>query len=32
MDFSKRERLILLAGRYEGMDERLLAAEVDEEW
>jgi tRNA (guanine37-N1)-methyltransferase len=26
------ERLILLAGRYEGVDERLLAAEVDEEW
>jgi tRNA (guanine37-N1)-methyltransferase len=32
MDFSARERLILLAGRYEGMDERLLANEVDEEW
>ncbi len=26
------ERLILIAGRYEGVDERLLAAEVDEEW
>ena len=25
-------RLILLAGRYEGIDERLIAAEVDEEW
>jgi tRNA (guanine37-N1)-methyltransferase len=25
-------RLILLAGRYEGIDERLLDAEVDEEW
>jgi len=25
------ERLILLCGRYEGVDERLLAAEVDEE-
>jgi tRNA (guanine37-N1)-methyltransferase len=24
--------LILLAGRYEGVDERLLATEVDEEW
>jgi tRNA (guanine37-N1)-methyltransferase len=32
MEFAARERLILLAGRYEGMDERLLAAEVDEEW
>jgi tRNA (guanine37-N1)-methyltransferase len=27
-----RSGLILLAGRYEGVDERLLAAEVDEEW
>jgi len=26
-----RPRLILLCGRYEGVDERLLAAEVDEE-
>lgn len=26
-----RERLILLCGRYEGIDERLVAAEVDEE-
>lgn len=26
------ERLILLAGRYEGIDERLIEAEVDEEW
>ena len=25
-------RLILLAGRYEGIDERLIATEVDEEW
>ena len=29
---SKFPRLILLAGRYEGIDERLLAAHVDEEW
>ncbi len=29
---SARSGLILLAGRYEGVDERLLAAEVDEEW
>ncbi|MBA1147158.1 tRNA (guanosine(37)-N1)-methyltransferase TrmD [Ectothiorhodospiraceae bacterium WFHF3C12] len=27
-----RERLILLCGRYEGVDERLLNLEVDEEW
>lgn len=25
-------RLILVAGRYEGVDERVIAAEVDEEW
>lgn len=29
---AKREVLILLCGRYEGIDERLLDAEVDEEW
>jgi tRNA (guanine37-N1)-methyltransferase len=28
---AERERLILLAGRYEGIDERLIALEVDEE-
>lgn len=27
-----RPQLILLAGRYEGVDERLLESEVDEEW
>ncbi len=32
MELASRERLILLAGRYEGMDERVLADEVDEEW
>lgn len=32
MEMAVRPRLILLAGRYEGMDERVLAAEVDEEW
>lgn len=26
------ERLILIAGRYEGVDERLIETEVDEEW
>jgi len=30
-EFSVRDRLILLCGRYEGIDERLIAAEVDEE-
>jgi tRNA (guanine37-N1)-methyltransferase len=31
-ELSKRPRLILLAGRYEGVDERLVETEVDEEW
>ena len=30
-ELAGRERLILLCGRYEGVDERLLQAEVDEE-
>lgn len=30
--FSKVPRLILVAGRYEGVDERLIESEVDEEW
>jgi len=33
VDFSKQEEgLVLVAGRYEGIDERLLLLEVDEEW
>src|SRR4030067_3274038 len=32
LELSKREGMILLAGRYEGIDERLPEAEVDEEW
>lgn len=31
-ELAKRPRLILLAGRYEGVDERLIESEVDEEW
>ncbi len=31
-ELSRREGMILLAGRYEGIDERLLETEVDEEW
>jgi tRNA (guanine37-N1)-methyltransferase len=27
-----QQRLVLLCGRYEGIDERLLTLEVDEEW
>jgi tRNA (guanine37-N1)-methyltransferase len=30
-ELATRDRLILLCGRYEGVDERLIAAEVDEE-
>ena len=30
-ELAGQERLMLLCGRYEGVDERLLAAEVDEE-
>ncbi len=32
LELSHHPRLILLAGRYEGVDERLIEAEVDEEW
>jgi len=32
LELSRRDGLILLAGRYEGIDERLLETEVDEEW
>lgn len=29
---SENESLILVAGRYEGIDERVIDAEIDEEW
>lgn len=32
MELATRERLILVAGRYEGLDERIIETEVDEEW
>lgn len=32
IELSCRERLVLVCGRYEGIDERLISAEVDEEW
>ena len=32
VEFAKLPRLILVAGRYEGVDERLIEAEIDEEW
>lgn len=28
----ERQDLVLIAGRYEGIDERLLSLEIDEEW
>jgi tRNA (guanine37-N1)-methyltransferase len=31
-ELAQREGLILLAGRYEGVDERLIETAVDEEW
>jgi len=31
-NFSGQQSLILIAGRYEGIDERLIQLEVDEEW
>ena len=31
-EMSQREGLILLCGRYEGIDERVIELEVDEEW
>lgn len=31
-ELAKEERLILIAGRYEGVDERFIETHVDEEW
>jgi len=31
-DFLKKKAIILIAGRYEGIDERVLESEVNEEW
>ncbi|WP_043238691.1 tRNA (guanosine(37)-N1)-methyltransferase TrmD [Stutzerimonas azotifigens] len=31
-ELAKEEALILIAGRYEGIDERFIEAHVDEEW
>jgi tRNA (guanine37-N1)-methyltransferase len=31
-DLALRPRMILVAGRYEGIDERLVDLEIDEEW
>ena len=32
LELTAQNRLILVAGRYEGLDERIIEAEVDEEW
>ena len=32
LQLAQAQRLILVAGRYEGIDERFIAAHVDEEW
>ncbi|PSJ42665.1 tRNA (guanosine(37)-N1)-methyltransferase TrmD [Zobellella endophytica] len=31
-ELAREEKLILVAGRYEGVDERVIQADVDEEW
>lgn len=31
-ELAKNQKLILLCGRYEGIDERLIKTQVDEEW
>lgn len=31
-DFSTQKELIMVCGRYEGVDERVIMSEVDEEW
>ncbi len=30
--FTQQDKLLLIAGRYEGIDERLIESEIDEEW
>lgn len=31
-ELAKRPKLLLVAGRYEGIDERVIESEIDEEW
>lgn len=31
-DMAGQQRIVMVCGRYEGVDERLISAEVDEEW
>ncbi len=32
LELAKQQSLVLVAGRYEGIDERLLSTDIDEEW
>tara|TARA_B100000029_G_scaffold322191_1_gene314567 strand:- start:934 stop:1677 length:744 start_codon:yes stop_codon:yes gene_type:complete len=32
IEFSKLDGIILVCGRYEGIDERIIESEIDEEW
>lgn len=32
LELAQQQKLILVAGRYEGIDERLIETEIDEEW
>ncbi|MCL6415860.1 tRNA (guanosine(37)-N1)-methyltransferase TrmD [Aestuariirhabdus sp. Z084] len=32
MELASHKRLVLVAGRYEGIDERVVETEIDEEW
>jgi len=32
MELVAKDRLIMVAGRYEGIDERVIKSEIDEEW
>jgi tRNA (guanine37-N1)-methyltransferase len=31
-ELAQRDKLILVAGRYEGIDERVIEADIDEQW
>lgn len=31
-ELAQRDKLILVAGRYEGIDERIIEADIDEQW
>jgi tRNA (guanine37-N1)-methyltransferase len=31
-EFAQHHKMILVAGRYEGIDERVIQSEIDEEW